>query len=207
MNEKLSVIMPVHKAQSQITNQVVELLEVLTDLTSSFEIVIVDDGSEDMTLEAIYELASEYPQVRFARHTRHRGSAAAVETGLAHSRGEIVFVHDHTTPLRAGMLRSLWELRDDAHLDMAEIEPLDVGRKADEPTWLTTLQSWGSTLKGGSPKSNAFNDKPATCMFRRSTLETPNGRLILQRIEEGAESDQAQGPKFLKRLKRFALSE
>ncbi len=202
MNEMLSIIMPVHKAQSQITLQVVELLEVLTDLTSSFEIVIVDDGSKDMTLEVIYELANEYPQVRFASHSVFRGSAAAVETGLAHSRGEIVFVHDHVTPLRAGMLRSLWELRDDSCLEMAEIEPLEATPGAHEPHWLKRLQSWGSSLKGATA-----NDNPATCMFRRSSLETPNGRLILQRIEDGSEGDHAKGPKFLKRLRQFAVSE
>ncbi len=202
MNEILSVIMPVHKAQSQITEQVIELLEVLTDLTSAFEIVIVDDGSEDLTLEVIYELANEYPQVRFARHTRYRGYSAAVETGLAYSLGEIVFVHDHTTPLRAGMLRSLWELRDDTLLEMAEIEPLEATPDTLEPSWLKTLQTWGSALKGTSG-----NDTLATCMFRRSSLNTPNGRLILQRIESGSEGDQTKGPKFLKRLRQFAVSE
>lgn len=53
------------------------------------EIVFVDDGSTDNTLEAIKAAADKYDFVRFAVHQRNRGLTAALQTGFASARGDI----------------------------------------------------------------------------------------------------------------------
>jgi len=94
MERSLSVILPVHNAQATISATVTETLEAVADLTGQFELVIVDDGSVDATSEVVDELIRAYPQVNSVRHGAHLGHSAAVRSGLKHSKGEIIVLHD-----------------------------------------------------------------------------------------------------------------
>jgi glycosyltransferase involved in cell wall biosynthesis len=58
------------------------------------EIVIVDDGSVDDTPRIVRELAVGTPPLVAARHERNRGKGAAIRTGVALARGDIVLVQD-----------------------------------------------------------------------------------------------------------------
>ncbi|MEW5995791.1 MAG: glycosyltransferase family 2 protein, partial [Candidatus Zixiibacteriota bacterium] len=53
------------------------------------ELVIVDDGSTDSTLDRIRDAARTYPFVRYASHQRNRGLTEALQTGFSVARGEI----------------------------------------------------------------------------------------------------------------------
>jgi dolichol-phosphate mannosyltransferase len=58
-----------------------------------FELVIVDDGSRDQTLEILERLASD-PRLKVVSLSRNFGHQAAVSAGLMHTRGDIVAVID-----------------------------------------------------------------------------------------------------------------
>lgn len=105
----LSIILPVHNAQSTLAAQVARVLETAPEITCRFEVLIVDDGSTDSTAEIAHDLAVEFPQVRLVRHSLPRGLQAAARTGVAHSRGEIAFVYEGRSTLRASDLPRLWE--------------------------------------------------------------------------------------------------
>ena len=86
-NDSLSLVLPVRNAERTLVQRVGRLLDLLPDLTSRFEIVVVDDGSSDHTAEVAGELARQYPQLRLIRHDRPRGPAAATKTGLRSASG------------------------------------------------------------------------------------------------------------------------
>lgn len=113
MDQSLSVVLPVHNAQSTLAAQVQQLLDVLPDLTSRFEVLIVDDGSTDHTQEVATDLAVEFPQVRILRTAGRHGTPAAVQMGLQRTLGDIVFVQDERTRVCPSDLRRLWQLRHD----------------------------------------------------------------------------------------------
>ena len=94
MERSLSVLLPVRNVQSTLAASVVEILEVLPELAAHFELVIIDDGSTDATIELADELAAQYPQVRVVSHGEPLGQAAALQSGLQCSSGEIVFLQD-----------------------------------------------------------------------------------------------------------------
>ena len=58
------------------------------------EIVFVDDGSRDGSLEVIKSLVREFPEVRYISFRRNFGKSAALDAGFDAAKGEIVFTMD-----------------------------------------------------------------------------------------------------------------
>ena len=63
MKPSVTVLLPVYNAQHRLERQVAEILDVLPELTSRFELMIIDDGSTDDSFEVARHLALKYPQV------------------------------------------------------------------------------------------------------------------------------------------------
>jgi putative glycosyltransferase len=63
-------------------------------ITSSYEFVIVNDGSPDDSLEAALSLRARDPRVTIVDLSRNFGHHKALMTGLAHARGDLVFLID-----------------------------------------------------------------------------------------------------------------
>lgn len=57
---------------------------------TAFEVVVIDDGSEDSTWSVLQNLARRYPFLRLARHRSRRGIADALRTGYLYSRGRVL---------------------------------------------------------------------------------------------------------------------
>ena len=57
---------------------------------ATYEVVVVDDGSEDATWAVLQELRTRYPFLRVARHRTRRGIADALRTGWLASRGRVL---------------------------------------------------------------------------------------------------------------------
>jgi glycosyltransferase involved in cell wall biosynthesis len=87
----LSVVIPAFNEGRTLT-AVVEKVLLVPHL---FEIIIVDDGSSDDTVPIAQRLAELNPDwIRLIQHDRNQGKTAALRTGFAASRGDIVIVQD-----------------------------------------------------------------------------------------------------------------
>jgi glycosyltransferase involved in cell wall biosynthesis len=109
LEHSLSALLPVRNAEATLEGAVSEMLEVLPELTSRFELVIVDDCSCDATIEVADELGGTYPQLVVVRHARPQGRTAAIQTGLRRSRGEVIFVADEDCELSLAEVRKVWD--------------------------------------------------------------------------------------------------
>lgn len=119
MTASLSTVLPVHNAQQGLARLVLHLLEILPELTSRFELLIVDDGSNDETPDVARELAMVYPQVLVARHAVRLGPQAAMRTALRASRNGWLLWRSEHCRLDLDDIRKLWWLRDEAELVLA----------------------------------------------------------------------------------------
>jgi dolichyl-phosphate beta-glucosyltransferase len=87
----LSVVVPAYNEQKRIEHALRVLASSAPQLGID-EIVVVDDGSTDATVEVVESVASEAtaPPVRLIRHAQNRGKGAALRTGLAEAQGDYV---------------------------------------------------------------------------------------------------------------------
>lgn len=109
MSDSLSLIVPVCNAGPSLRRNILNLLDLLPDFTPRFEVLIVDQGSEDQTEEVASELARQFPQIRAIRGgTTER---AAIEAGLRYTTGDVVLVENEPTCIRPSKLRRMWHER------------------------------------------------------------------------------------------------
>ena len=90
----LSVVVPVYNEETNVEPLVGEINGVLRHLGKSYEVVVVDDGSEDRTFAVLSKLHREQPTMKVVRLKRNFGQTAALAAGLAYARGEIVVLMD-----------------------------------------------------------------------------------------------------------------
>ena len=91
----LSVIVPVKDEEEAIAPFVARVGAVLDGLAdeearAAWEIVFIDDGSEDMTMAAIRAAHGREPRVRAISLSRNFGKEAALSAGLDHASGQVV---------------------------------------------------------------------------------------------------------------------
>jgi glycosyltransferase involved in cell wall biosynthesis len=90
----LSIVIPIYNEEHTLAELVGRVLAVPLDLER--ELVLVDDASKDASAQVAERLIAEYPdkQLRLIRHPRNRGKGAAVRTGFAQARGNVVLIQD-----------------------------------------------------------------------------------------------------------------
>ena len=92
---KLSIVTTLYMSSGHLeefcqrANQVAE-----ASTGGDYEIVLVNDGSPDDSLEIARRLCQEYPRLKIVNLSRNFGHYKAVMTGLAHARGELIYLLD-----------------------------------------------------------------------------------------------------------------
>jgi Glycosyl transferase family 2 len=108
LNKSLTVVLPVYNGETRLRKSVHEILELASELTSKFGVLIIDDGSNDATYEVAEELAARYPQVSVRRNRHRCGLGPTIDYVQRRVRTDAVIMHDGASPIDAGEMRSLW---------------------------------------------------------------------------------------------------
>lgn len=89
---KLSVLMPVHNQHYSLRRIVERVLAAPLDM--EVELVIVDDGSDDWSIQKIVELSQQYPQIKAVFHPATLGKGAALRTAIEHMTGDVALIQE-----------------------------------------------------------------------------------------------------------------
>lgn len=96
--KKISVVIPVHNEEKNIPIVYKETKEVLESMRKeknySYEIIFVNDGSTDNSLEILKELKKRDPCLRVLNMDKQRGQASALTAGFFYAKGDIIVSMD-----------------------------------------------------------------------------------------------------------------
>jgi 4-amino-4-deoxy-L-arabinose transferase-like glycosyltransferase len=90
----ISLVLPAWNEAEAIQRAIGEAVEALSGLTDDYEIIIVDDGSEDATAELVTQAAQVNGAVRLIRHESNIGYGASLRDGFAAATKDLVAFTD-----------------------------------------------------------------------------------------------------------------
>ncbi len=91
---ELSVIVPVYNEADNLEALIARLVPVLTRVAASHEIIFVDDGSSDASMDILRTLHQRDHRCRAVSFSRNFGKEIAIAAGLDHARGKAVVIVD-----------------------------------------------------------------------------------------------------------------
>jgi glycosyltransferase involved in cell wall biosynthesis len=90
----LSVVVPLFNEEDSVQPLYAAIVAGVEPLGTSFEIVLVDDGSRDGTARVAEAIARTDPRVCLVKFRRNYGQTPAMAAGIAEARGEIIVTMD-----------------------------------------------------------------------------------------------------------------
>ena len=100
-SKHISIVIPLFNEVENLVSLNDQLIKTLSDLSFDFEIIYVNDGSTDGSLEVVKELNSKDPRVNYISFSKNYGHQTALKAGLDHATGNAVISldADHQHPV------------------------------------------------------------------------------------------------------------
>lgn len=135
----LSVILPAHNEEAAIAETVQSVVDTLTAWVEDFEVIVVNDGSQDATRAIVEALAANDPRVRLINHAINEGYGAALVSGFEAVNKDLAFFMDSD---------GQFDIRDlDRFFPFIGKYDAVLGYRIDrQDTWMRKLNAWGWKL-------------------------------------------------------------
>jgi glycosyltransferase involved in cell wall biosynthesis len=91
---ELTVILPIYNERDNLRPLFAEIRTALAPSIRNYEIIAIDDGSRDGSVELLKELRGEYPELKIIFFRRNAGQTAAFDAGFRHARGKVIVTLD-----------------------------------------------------------------------------------------------------------------
>lgn len=90
----VSIVVPLFNEEESLPELCDWINRVLSSGNLTYELILVDDGSNDGSWQQIESLKNRFPQIRGVKFRRNYGKSAALHTGFGMAEGEVVFTMD-----------------------------------------------------------------------------------------------------------------
>ncbi|CAI2552504.1 putative glycosyltransferase [Apilactobacillus kunkeei] len=91
---KISIVLPVYNEEAGIKNTIEVLENFVECQIETYEIIFVDDGSVDSSVDIIRHAQSQYENIRLVEFSRNFGHQLAITAGIRYAKGDAVVVMD-----------------------------------------------------------------------------------------------------------------
>ncbi|MCS6955756.1 MAG: glycosyltransferase family 2 protein [Candidatus Calescibacterium sp.] len=108
-NPKLSIVTTLYYSSRYIEEFYTRITKEANKITDSYEIIFVDDGSPDDSLQKAIEIHNKDPKVKVIELSRNFGHHKAIMTGLSFAKGDYIFLIDVDLEEQPELLGKFWE--------------------------------------------------------------------------------------------------
>lgn len=109
--DKISIVIPCYNEEEALEYFYAEMKKVMKKMKEvAFELLFVDDGSEDQTLAMLRKMAELDPRCRYLSFSRNFGKEAAIYAGLSHASGNYVAIMDADLQDPPGLLPEMYRM-------------------------------------------------------------------------------------------------
>ena len=155
-----SIIIPAFNAEKFIERSVGSVLNQTFD---DFEVIVVDDKSQDSTVEILRKLAKEDRRIRCVYKKKNGGTLSSRAKGVLSARGKYVMLMDQDDELKPDALKSLKDAIGRKSIDIlhfgVEVFPENDEAKAAAKDYESWINPKARTLKGDEILTSQFSDE------------------------------------------------
>jgi glycosyltransferase involved in cell wall biosynthesis len=130
---EISIVVPIYNEEDSVGPLVGSIEKVMGSLKRPWELIFVDDGSNDGTFERVRGICREHKSVRLIRLRRNFGQTAAMSAGFDHARGGVLVTLDGDFQNDPEDIPALLKLLEDGY------DIVNGWRKERKDTWLTKV--------------------------------------------------------------------
>jgi dolichol-phosphate mannosyltransferase len=162
---ELSIVSPMYNEQDNIEGTVQEIRRVLANYEHPWELILVNDGSTDRTLEVATRIAGQYPNISVVSYPQNRGRGYALRSGFARASGNFIITIESDLSWNAeSILEMLKKFEEDITIDLVLASPyMKGGRTENIPLKRLAISKLGNKILGLAIKGNL---NMVTQMFR-----------------------------------------
>ena len=131
----ISIIVPCYNEQEALPIFHKEVSKVLSGMNTDYEVILVNDGSKDSTLQVMKDIQKSDSHVRYISFSRNFGKEAAMYAGFCNAAGDYVAVMDADMQDPPSLLPQMYELVSGGEYD--SVATRRVTRKGEPP-----IRSW-----------------------------------------------------------------
>ena len=135
MSKLISIVVPCFNEEESLPIFYKEICKIREKIKkehqADFEIILVDDGSKDRTLQIMRQLANEDPGIRYLSFSRNFGKESAIYAGLKNTTGDYIAMMDADLQDPPELLLEMYEVLKSGEYDCAGTRRMD--RKGEPP--------------------------------------------------------------------------
>lgn len=135
MDKTISIIVPCYNEQEALSLFYKELVEIFNKMDYLYELILINDGSSDNTIEIIRKLAGSDNNITYISFSRNFGKEAAMYAGFCNANGDYIAVMDADMQDPPALLPQMMDILNSGNYDSVAARRAD--RKGEPP-----IRSW-----------------------------------------------------------------
>jgi len=170
----LSIVIPMFNEAENVKTTLSRVEESLSTFKGSFEIVAVNDGSTDNTLEILKEIAEKDKRIKVVSYPKNMGRGMALRRGFKESQGEIVVSIDADLSYDPKYILDLMEaLEENSHVDFVLASPyMPGGGVKDVPSLRLWISKLGNKILRFAMPNRIHTSTGIFRAYRRKVLDS-----------------------------------
>lgn len=164
----ISFVFPAYNEAANLRRFPAEVIPVFDALGKPYEIIVVNDGSKDDTAQVASGLG---PKVRLVNHEKNSGLGAALRTGFAEAKGELVITMDTDLTFAPALVESMVKRYEVGDCDVVSGSPKMAGYGKEIPSYRILISKAATLVYSALLGLHISAVSPIFRLYRREDLK------------------------------------